>query len=512
MRLLLAILTLLLLPIRAEAMLLHGGGTSVSGCVAPLGCTVTASGFNWTWGSLVTGNARYVNQYHMLANGGGAFEFGDIMGNSAGNLTWRTTTTGCGSMWESLTIGFVSGFPGGTPLNDFIDTTIGHGSAAFAGISGAITSAGVNGTVSVQPSPAGTCWPFGENDFKSGQTINLAAGVHYAAGFDIGGNSTNQNNVSIIGDSGTPAIFDTELRVRDASLTPTFEYVQVKSFNGAACGASTGSGILTGQDGVVTLLHVLVNGCGSGGAGQDHNVYISSPATNDATGSAQITDLTSTNVVGGGWTLKMRPTGTNLQNHLTQSVIGCTISGDNSCQVNGALDMPCGGDYKIDFNTIERGQCSNISNCAGYLMRALEENRDGAQCAVAFAPTNQAIIDHNNLIWDGASPGWSTTNVLCLAQHTGGAVCATGGLPGGGYTYTLTNNVIVSDSASSVVLVPGGGVGAGAGCTLVAGKCTDANNNRWYDNRTTAASNEGWSGTDQFGNPCCAFPWLPAHP
>jgi hypothetical protein len=398
----------------------------------------------------------------------------------------------------------VAFFPrgGGSPGCTFVNTRAG----AFSTWSVLFASQRVNDTLTV----TGICTNQSiGGGFQNGVTINSVGNINYNGGNSEGVFDIFQTGITLNG--GT---INGPVRVRDHAANFTLENATINGYVGTCASRGT-SCFLTGAfDGAVKLTNVLVFGGGDAADfGQDHNVYISADAgLNDTSAVALITNLTSLNVIDGGWTLKMRPAGVNTQNHVTQSVIGCTVPG-RGCEQNGVVDMPCSGNYLIDYSVLERGPGGDN----GYVIRSAEENRNGTtQCPASFAPRNSLTVDHDIIIWDGPSPGWSVTNVACIAANDGAGNCEKGRVPTG-QTYALTNSVIIGDSASSVMPVAGTGVGSGAGCTLVAGKCTDANNNRWYNNRTTASANEGWSGnfTDPTTGtvyPCCAFPWLPPHP
>ena len=276
------------------------------------------------------------------------------------------------------------------------------------------------------------------------------------------------------------------VRVESGAANPTIKNMTISDIGGT----SGTSCILSGnRNQAVTLIGVTVHGCGAGGGGQNHNIYVSADIAGDAAATVRIADIKSYDVQGGGWTLKLRPECVSVQCRVTTSFIGCQSTG-TGCQQNGVVDMPCGGNYLIDHSALERGPGGDN----WFMLRMLEEPVGPALCAPRAA-TNNLSLDHVSLIWDGRAPGASVISVVCVAKHDGEGNCETSDVPSG-TTCTISNSVIVSDSATHVSLILGAG-------------CRDGGGNRAYANRAAAAAGEHWSGTDMFGNLCCAFPWVP---
>lgn len=473
----------------------------------PTSCTLRTEGHTWSFGAL----SRDGKNYDLYADGsplakGDAAAIGDL-----GNFYWRTGWATCGSLWQEWEFhaSYFVQAPNRPALMEFTDTTNGH----KAGSWGQLFYRGVSSgdAVRILPAPSAHgfyCWP----QIISFATNNLtitATGAKFA-------DASSSKGIVVVGDdhgggSGTTlngGDYNGALRIAEGAKGVTIENATFHS----NCGTVETSCILAGSDFATLALinDTVYDGGDSATGGQDHNVYISASPASDPAANVQISGLVDYNVVAGGWTLKMRPQGAK-QNRVTRSIIGCTRSSvsNNVCEQNGVIDMPCGGDYKIDYSTLERGPHGDN----GYVVRALEESRYGTRgrtCPSSYAPKNQIVLDHDIIVWDGPSPGWAVTNVVCIAANDGAGNCQKGPPPGGTayqYSCTITHSVIVSDSASGVTLAPGAGCHGSGGEPV----CSDGTN-RCYPNRTVAAAREGWASKDQFGNPCCAFPYLPPHP
>jgi hypothetical protein len=278
------------------------------------------------------------------------------------------------------------------------------------------------------------------------------------------------------------------IRIGDGAANPTLQNMVVHD----GCGAVVTSCILSGAGNAnLVLTNIEVHHGGDSSApGQDHNVYISADVNTDSAATLYITNLYSHDVLDGGWTLKMRPECSTNQCHVTQSYIVCTSAISAGCEQNGIVDMPCGGNYLIDFSTLERGAGGDN----WYAIRTLEEPVGVGFCAPR-ATTNSFTLDHDIIIWDGTSPGATVTNLLWIADHDDAGNRETANVPVG-TTAVVQNSVIVSNSANGITLVNGAGVTKGTG-------------NRHYANRAAAGAAEGWAAFDRLGNPCCAFPYQP---
>lgn len=489
-----AAIALALAPIRAPAQSVPFSSSSScpsptsDGAIitAPTTCTLSAQGSTWAFGG-AAGNGNYaLTAFSSLIS----VAINAELKSSA--VYWQTKFPTCGTVWRTWVYNYdkwASG-PGTLLTGSFSDTTKGTQYASWADLSQNISN-GDTVSISQQPIAYGfNCWPEVVGISKNNITANIAAGTKFGDPQSI----TSTGLLVIDGSSVTVngGDFNGPVRIHDNAVNPKLENMTVHN----GCGLIGTTCVLSGNNnGVVTLTNVTVHDGGdSSHPGQDHNVYISASVAGDSAASAQMTNLSSYDVTNGGWTLKMRPEGINTQNHVTQSYIFCTKIG-GGCEQNGVVDMPCAGNFLIDFSVMERGPGGDN----GYIIRAGEELRNGTtQCPATYASVNNVTLDHDILIWDGPSPGWAVTNAVCIGGHDGSGNCETSSIPPG-QTCTITNSVMVGDSASGITLIRGGG-------------CTDGGGNRVYANRAAAAAGEGWSGPDWHGNPCCAFPWRPMHP
>lgn len=206
--------------------------------------------------------------------------------------------------------------------------------------------------------------------------------------------------------------------------------------------------LLTGDAGVgyVVLLNITAYDCGGDG-GQDHIVYVGANTAGDNNAYVSGTNLNLYDVVNGGWNFKARPLGINTQNHLIDSLIGCRNQ-DETCEQNGAVGPSCGGNWLIDYNTIETHNPDNF-----YQMRfADEQNQTGCPITVNLtvsvsnsttltSSTNPRTLgfEPGDTIWDNASGGCGGLggNATTLISITGP----------GPYTLTLgTTDTAVSGS------------------------------------------------------------------
>lgn len=303
-----------------------------------------------------------------------------------------------------------------------------------------------------------------------------------------------------------------------------------------------------GENGLVKLAHVLINDGGhSDNPGNDHNIYLSahgcgvggvqSGGTCTKTGtpdptSYDIEDLVSLNVAGDGWGAKLRP-GSGTASYTTHCpedpTAGCLdysiIGSTTNSWMHAILDIPCGGNVIAKRLVLEAPPATDTPFAK---IRFGEES-----AAVSAAPANcpsygwypkySLVYDRNILIDDTANAGGASVNTaICLAAQSGGACNVN---PGAGWVCTVTNSVFVNHTGGPLPpMVVGAGCtgigGAPIGCTMASGKCTDPSNNRFYQDRLTAAQNEGWIGSS-FTDPIsgvvyqcslangCAFPYLP---
>ena len=344
---------------------------------------------------------------------------------------------------------------------------------------------------------------------SAGITLNSSAGVTYTGGnsqgiFDIFGSGFTISGGTILG----------PVRVRDNAKNITLKNGVINGIPG--CYNLGTSCILTGAfNGTVTIINFLVY-LGGQGSGQNHNVYVSASGRDlvDATCEA-INGLTSLNSIDEGWLLKIRAIcSSGQQGVTTKSVIATTISSANP---NGPIDYPCGGNHAVTHSVIENA--FNQSRSAGWYMIKYGEEVGAVPsgCPSNVGQVNTVVLDGDIIMNDASGNGSGFESILCTQAGTGGSPthCLPSALPG--YSATMTNSVVVGNlSGAGYMINAGGFTDSNVGCTLSAGKCTDANNNRWYQDRAAAAANEGWSGnyTDPSTGtvtPCCAWPWLPAH-
>ncbi len=498
---------ILLAPLIAQAIFFHGTASGAAACpnptgsgsviVAPTSCYLTGDGWNWSF----SGSPDAYGNYQLTYDSSGVSAV-EAERAADTHIYWQRHWPTCGTLWAWTAYPHVDWATAPGTLvssvgNYFADTTKG---TYYAGI-GALLNAASNGdTLSISQQPAAygfSCWPLVIGISQNSLTLNIASGTVFgdapvltSTGLLVIGTATVGVGTNATVNGGN---FVGPVRIKDNATNPTLENMVVHD----GCASIGTSCILTGAyNGTVTLTNVTVYGGSGGGTGQNHNVYISATAAGDSAASAQITNLSSYDIGDGGWPLKLRPEGINTQNHITESYIFCTkaTGGGSGCEQNGVVDMPCSGNFLIDYSVLERGPAGDN----GYVVRVGEESRNGTdQCPVAYAPTNNIVLDHDIIIWDGGSPGWAVTDVVCIAGHDGSGNCDQSSIPTG-QTCTISNSVLVSDSASGITLVRGAG-------------CMDGGGNRVYANRAAAAAGEGWSGNDRFTHPCCAFPWVPPY-
>jgi hypothetical protein len=283
------------------------------------------------------------------------------------------------------------------------------------------------------------------------------------------------------------------IRIRDGSTNPTLDG---STANGPIILHDEDTCLLTGPgDGTITVKDLIVYKCGNGNdSGQDHNIYFSTNGTASDNTVVNVAGIRSYDVLNGGWTLKMRPGTSTITGDATNYFIGCQRSGDG-CEQNGAIDFPCGGIH-TDM-VIERGPGGDN----WFIARSNEETANPIYrgCPYLGYPTTNVTFDNVVMIWDGPAPGAGSPGnpALCM----GGATCA---VAGASNTGCIKNSILVGDFANSGLhLTMGPGVtDCGAG----------GHTNKVFDSRAAAAAALRWSGIDQFGNPCCAFPWVPSRP
>jgi hypothetical protein len=253
---------------------------------------------------------------------------------------------------------------------------------------------------------------------------------------------------TISGNADMTATVEGQVRARDNSTGFTVKNLNIKPSpdESNACGfTGVASGILTGQnEGTVTISHVNINGCGFNGGGQDHNLYVSAKVGGDNAGNVQIDHVDSIDVVGGGWSFKLRPGGQTVANIVTQVRAYCDQSAASGCDQNGVMNMPCGGNYNVSHFVFERGpQVGDAANW--YMVRYGDEiqNAPGG-CSNTGVPefaTNTVIFDTGWFIWDGNCTGAASSGIATLIC-AGKATCV---VPGLTPSITVKNSKIVSD-------------------------------------------------------------------
>lgn len=383
--------------------------------------------------------------------------------------------------------------------SQFKDITKG---TSWPDITDLILNASPNDVLQIQAAPSGIpqwVWAGSPSSLSTGSinveglTINIDAGAKFCCALSAQPPGQAYWVLQSSGITVNGGDFSSPLRISNNVTGTTIENGSVHD----TASYST-SAILSGSgDGTITLINeTIYNGGDVQGSGSDHNVYISANVAGDATANVQVTNLSSYDVTGGGWTFKTRPLGIGTQNHITGSYFFCTKTG-SGCNQNGIFDMPCGGNYLLDYSVFEQGPGADN----WYGIRAMEEpfaGPGGTNCPSNPASwTNSFTFDHDIIILDGPAPGGGGHDVaICISPNTG-TTCLSSNP--NNVTCSITNSVLVGNDA--IALVPGGG------CTEDAYTVAHT-----YVNRTAAAADMGWSGADWQGNPCCAFPWRPTHP
>ncbi|MDE2232585.1 MAG: hypothetical protein KGJ90_00435 [Patescibacteria group bacterium] len=380
---------------------------------------------------------------------------------------------------------------------------------------GSITATGVTATLD-----SGVIYDYGAAPTPAGHGTLLVDGVNDT----LNGGTVIHGTVRADSPSCAPSCTSGQY------TNPTIENVTVKT-NNTAISSCIETGYFNGE---VTLLNDTVHNCGF--SPSYHNIYISAQAVTTGLDPTceNVNGVLSYDVMGDDWPLKVR-TGCGVNSYTTAcgtTVAGCITNTYLVCQdavncgQNAILDYPCGGDHILSYSTLEAGPAYNGGGAAWRMIRYGEEVpiSGTANCPQAINanayPTYNLAIDHVIVINDASTNSTYWSDVVCMGSP-GASDCGSGTI-GTGWGWTLTNSVIVGNPNGTGggwngQMQPGYGVGTGAGCTLSGGKCTDANNNRWYSDRLTAAQNEGWiNTTDQFGNTCtvansCAFPYIPNH-
>lgn len=241
----------------------------------------------------------------------------------------------------------------------------------------------------------------------------------------------------------------------------------------------------------------------AGNFGQQHNIYLSNSGVTGNDGPVTVTALQSYDVQTGGYLFKDRVNNTTI----TGSYFGCTLAPTTAkpgCEMNTPIDFPCAGNQSVTHNVLERNlvEADTEGSAPVFIRYGEEVSTAAATCSEAVGAgytTNSLTLDSDILLndsppWSGYVQPWYAVQMGCN-WHTSGMSCSC----------VIKNSVIVgNDKATYGGLSLAGGAGA-------SGTCTDGGGNRVFADRAAAAAALGWSGPDRFGNPCCAFPWQPAH-
>lgn len=123
-----------------------------------------------------------------------------------------------------------------------------------------------------------------------------------------------------------------------------------------------------------------------------------------------------------------------------------------------------------------------------------DHNATSNATGASFTTTRDHTVTFNNDVFiDDDSNGYI---VECNGSFT---ACSSLSFGGVALSVTVSNSVLVKSTCTSVAACLGPGVVDGGG-------------NRAYTTRAAAGAAEVWAATDAWGNPCCAYPYLPAHP
>ena len=293
------------------------------------------------------------------------------------------------------------------------------------------------------------------------------------------------------------------------------------------------------------------------------------------TGTTNITDVASVDVSYQGDPFKLRQRTVNLT-QVTAGCAQYQPSYNGGCSMNWALDFPCGGQPTISHAVIERGPQTLINGGSWSAISFAEEwPGDGStnwDCPprATFSGTitsgSNQITGIASITYEGVPavvvgaavsgtglPGPPYPTIQSIAGTGPFTITLTANATGSGSSFTVTRNNIFSLSSSividdgdsdnthlsyvvqcqnfgfvdcsatkwqsatisnTVVVLNDSSVVKcnAANPTILGPHVTDGGGNHCYPNRAAAAAALGWSGTDVWGNPCCAFPWLPARP
>ncbi len=384
----------------------------------------------------------------------------------------------CGSIYR-----YYTGTPGINPLATAPGTPLGSGflvagdGSSQKDIPEMMSHTATAHTATVNPQPAPwNCYPVVVNGFTAGMTLAFAAGTAIGDNTNrLGELVIDAANITAQGDATTPLDLRGEIRVVDSSTNPTLKNIHV-SHNSQSSGGTASCYLGGGKLGTITLSGLTLEDCGfSNGAnfGQDHGLYQS---INVGDASAAIDciaadHITVRNIWQGGWLYKLRPGCQGSASTLTQFTGNCTFNSAH-CELNGALDIPCGGNYTISHGVLERGPAGDN----WYMVRVGEEIPGGVgpTCStvnntVPYANTT-VVLDSIWFVWDGPCPGAASSGVAILVC-AGTSTCTLPGVSGWSPSITVKNSKIVSDpSGCNFANSLGPGVTDGGGNTFFASR------------------------------------------
>lgn len=506
----LAILLALCAPARAQ-MLLSGAGPS---CPSPTAngsvispsntaCTLVDSGGNvWNFDVLSSHPPN-----HFLDFNGQQFFLGlqaEMCGNS-GFVAYDQS-------WSSITYWFnqiasdnVQGSAACTPsLGNFTNVTT---ATSYNTAHAALNAVAASQTLHFPAAPVGIPnWRDGGTIAANSVTVNIDSGAVFDGA--ISASPPGQAQLVITGNgavlngglwqnAGNPGDDVSGIKIDTGALTPTLENLTLTGTNGTCL-------LSGGNNGASAITDVVVHNCGlnnNNTGGQNHNVYLSEPDTQTSPSNWTVTGLDSYDVTGGtsgingdgGWTLKIRAGAATVIGDAAHYYIGCQAGTAPQCEQNGAIDFPCGGAFAVSHMVVEVGPGGDN----WYVIRQGEETPGGPpNCPTLGTYADTLTVDSAVIIWD--APGTGNPGFIPVVCGGNGAC-----LLSASFTTCVKNSIIVSNPSAPFSLSLGPNVtDCGAG----------GNSNQFFASRTAAATALGWSGTDKFGNPCCAFPWVPPKP
>lgn len=239
--------------------------------------------------------------------------------------------------------------------------------------------------------------------------------------------------------------------------------------------------------GTFQLINVTAGDCGLGDPGQDHVIYVGANTNGTDQGPGTFTNDVFHDVLGGGWNFKSRlGSGTVSDSYIVQL-------GHANDEQNGAIDLPCGGNYAINNSVVEiRALGATSGNW--YVAKAGEELsvNGGTDAGCVFtaqvagtetAGTSTFTGIATNPVLAGIVAGQKVTDNqgLCFTLVCGATVVSTSG--SGPYTITITcpgtpSACITANNASHTLLfnaqyATAVGNISGSGATSITGLTVD---------------------------------------